>query len=171
MNLKRVGPFGVGVALAAWLATAATSDTRQAVQPVAVTTPRIDMRGAALDSEIARLHEQLRPSTAPRQPGRNLFTFAPKPIARPAPSATTQAPPTETVAARPLPPALKLSGIAEDVAPGGVVRTAIISGFGQLFFAKEGDTVTDRYRVVRISSEVVELSDLVDATAIRLALK
>jgi len=66
---------------------------------------------------------------------------------------------------------LRLSGIAEDRTPGGVVRTAIISGRGQLFLAKQGDAVTDRYQVARISSEVVELTDLTDGSLVRLALK
>jgi hypothetical protein len=66
---------------------------------------------------------------------------------------------------------MRLSGIAEDATPDGVVRTAIISGFGQLFLAKEGDQVTDRYRVVKISSDVVELTDLADRSTFRLALR
>jgi hypothetical protein len=72
---------------------------------------------------------------------------------------------------RPAPPVMKLSGIAEDVTASGVVRTAIISAFGQLFLVKEGELVTARYRVAKISSEVVELSDLMDGTALRFALK
>ena len=41
---------------------------------------------------------------------------------------------------------LTLAGIAEDPAPdgGSPVRTAIIAGNGQLFLAKNGDTVTDQ---------------------------
>jgi hypothetical protein len=66
---------------------------------------------------------------------------------------------------------VKLSGIAEDVTAEGVSRTAIISGFGQLFLVKEGDSVTDRYRVAKISSDVVELSDLTGGAVLRLALK
>ena len=71
-----------------------------------------------------------------------------------------KAAPDEAPIVRPAPPALKLSGIAEDATPDGLVRTAILSGFGQLFLAKEGDNVTERYRVVQISSDVVELTDL-----------
>jgi hypothetical protein len=40
-----------------------------------------------------------------------------------------------------------------------------------LFLAKEGENVTARYRVARISSEVVELTDLDDGTVLRLALR
>ena len=37
--------------------------------------------------------------------------------------------------------------------------------------AKEGDSVAERYRVVKISSDVVELADLTQGTTIRLALR
>ena len=66
---------------------------------------------------------------------------------------------------------MKLSGIAEDATADGVVRTAIISAAGQLFLAKEGENVTPRFRVSKISADVVELSDLIDGSALRLALK
>jgi len=72
---------------------------------------------------------------------------------------------------RPVPPVVKLSGIAEDVTAVGVSRTAIISAFGQLFLVKEGDAVTDRYRVAKISADVVELSEVSGGAVLRLALK
>ena len=69
----------------------------------------------------------------------------------------------------PLP--LKLAGIAEDEGPEGPLRTAIISGEGQLYIVKEGDEVTARYRVGKISADVVELIDVGDNTVRRLALR
>jgi hypothetical protein len=172
MDVKRTAMFVVvGAALVAWLAAAATSGNRDRREPLVLKAPPIDSRGAALESEVARLHERLRPVETPRQPGRDLFAFAsPKP--RPAAPVHTPKPAlSEAPAARPTPPPLKLSGIAEDTTPNGPVRTAIVSGFGQLFFAKEGENITDRYRVVRISPDVVELADLVEGTTLRLALK
>src|SRR5262249_61781614 len=82
MNLKRTATIGVvGGALAAWLASAATSN-RPVPRPIVIPTPPIDLRGAELADEIARLRERLRPTTTPSQPGRNLFTFrAPRPRA------------------------------------------------------------------------------------------
>ena len=68
-------------------------------------------------------------------------------------------------------PPLKLSGIAEDAGADGPVRIAFISGEGQLFMVKEGDTVTTRYRVAKISADVVELIDVVDNSIRRLALR
>jgi hypothetical protein len=69
-------------------------------------------------------------------------------------------------------PSLKLAGIAEDPGPDGTTqRTAIISGEGQLFMVKEGENVTPRYRVVKVSADVVELLDLSTNTPRRLALR
>jgi hypothetical protein len=172
MNLKRTTTIVVaGGALAAWLAAAATSRGPDIEEPLVLKPPAIDGRGAALADEISRLHERLRPSARPPQAGRDLFSFV---ASRPRPVELVQMPAaalTETPIHRPILPAMRLSGIAEDVTPDGVVRTAIISGFGQLFLAKEGDAVTDRFRVVKISSDVVELTDLADRTTLRLALR
>jgi hypothetical protein len=172
MNVKRTTTLVVaGGALAAWLAAAATSRSREIGEPLVLKPPAIDGRGAALADEISRLHERLRPSVRPPQTGRDLFSFV---ASRPRPVELAQMPAaalTEAPIRRPAPLAMRLSGIAEDATPDGVVRTAIISGFGQLFLAKEGDAVTDRYRVVKISSDVVELTDLADSTTLRLALR
>ena len=175
MNLKRTATIAVvGAALlAAWWAAAATSGRRDTIDPVPVKSSPIDARGETLANEIARLHEHLRPAAVPRQPGRNLFSFAARqPRAVPAPPPVASPALTETpVAARPPAPVIKLSGIAEDTTAGGVVRTAIISAAGQLFLAKESDSVTARFRVSKISADVVELSDLTDGSVLRLALK
>jgi len=95
---------------------------------------------------------------------------APHAITQPAPRPT----PALTAAPAPVPlslPALKLAGIAEDNGADGPERTAFISGEGQLFMVKEGETVTQRYRVTKISADVVELIDLTDDTLRRLALR
>jgi acetyl esterase/lipase len=172
MHPKRTAAIVVaGGALAAWLAAAATSPNRDGGEGLVLKPPAIDGRGAALAVEIARLHERLRPSATPPQAGRDLFAFVSQ---RPRPVEPVRAPEPALIEApvrRPAPPALKLSGMAEDAGPEGVVRTAIISGFGQLFLAKEGETVADRYRVAKISPEVVELTDLVEHTTLRLALR
>ncbi len=169
MKLKRAAKFAAVVgALAAWLAAAATSGRRTPPPPTPIAKPAAD--GAALANEIAQLHERLRPVSSPRQPSRNLFSYStPKapPPALPAPSAAL----SEAAPVRPAFPALKLSGIGEDETPDGLVRTAIISGLGQLFIVKEGESVTERYRVLKISPEVVELADLTDGTNLRLALR
>jgi hypothetical protein len=172
IHMKRTATIVVvGGALLAWLAGAATSNRTIAPPPVVQRTA-IEVRGDELAVEVARLHERLRPTATPRQPGRNLFSFqaaaarvAPT-VAAPAPAALVEAP-----AALPALPPLKLAGIAEDAGPEGPVRTAIISGPGQLFLVKEGETVMLRYRVAKISEDVVELIDLGDNSIRRLALR
>ena len=70
----------------------------------------------------------------------------------------------------PTPPNFALVGLAEDEGADGPVRTAIISGAGELFLVKEGEAITRQYRVATISSDHVEVTD-VAGTALHLALK
>ena len=171
MKVKRTATIVIiGGAFAAWLYAAATSGDRDLRQPLEIKPPAIDSRGEELALEIARLHERLRPGVTPRQPGRDLFSFV-SAAARPAPASTAPAAPIEPPVVRPAPPLLKLSGIAEDATPDGLVRTAILSGSGELFVAREGDTIADRYRVLKISADVVELADATEGTTVRLALR
>jgi len=171
MKVKRTATIVIiGGAFAAWLYAAATSGNRDRRQSFEIPPPAIDSRGEELAGEIARLHERLRPSVTPRQPGRDLFSFV-SPAVRQAPGPIAPAAPIDPPIVRPAPPALKLSGIAEDATSDGLVRTAILSGFGELFIAKEGDTVAERYRVEKISADVVELADLTEGTTLRLALR
>jgi hypothetical protein len=172
MNPKRTATIVVvGGALLAWLAGAATSN--RAIEPAPVISiPAIDGSGVALEKEIARLHERLRPTATPAQSNRNLFSFRSAP-GRAVPTPSVPAAPA-LVAAPPLPPPLpplKLVGIAEDPGANGPTRTAIVVGGGQLFTVKEGENVTARYRVERISADVVELLDLNDKSLRRLALR
>lgn len=175
MKLKRTITLGVvGAALAAWLAAASTTG-RRTIQSNPVLTPTpVEIRGAELAAEIARLRERLRPTASPQAPVRNLFEFsrtAPlgaRAAADPRPAVSDEPVPSPAAAA---PSPLRLVGIAEDAGPDGPVRTAIISGFGRLFFAKPGEHVTDRYEVARISGEAAELRDLGDHTSITLVLK
>lgn len=171
-HVKRTVAIVLGAgAVAAWLAAAATSN-RPVPDPIIPRPATIDARGAELASEIARLHERLRPTSTPRTPGRNLFAFHTAPaIAAAVPishAALTETPLAAPAAAQ---PALKLSGIAEDPGADGPIRQAVISGGGQLFIVKEGEAVTNRYRVAKISTDVVELTDLLDGTTRRLALR
>jgi hypothetical protein len=168
-----------GAAFAAWLSAAITPG--RPIAPVAAIAPApVDASGAALAGEIARLRERLRPEPAPSQPARNPFTFqstrsAAAPIV-PAPAAKDTGVAAAAVDVDVPRLRLTLAGIAEDPAPdgGAPVRTAIVSGNGQVFLAKEGDTVTDRgveYRIGRISADSAELVDLRDSTVRRLTLK
>jgi hypothetical protein len=172
MTARRAAIFVIVLgALAAWIAAAATSGVRDAKPVAPFSPPAIDTSGAALEADIARLHDRLRPTASPHL-GRDLFQFA---AARP--PVTTQSAPT---APEPLPlpapappPRLTLIGVAQDGAESAAVRTAIISTPGQLFLVKEGDEVTSagaRYRVTRISENAADLS-AADQTMLHLALK
>jgi len=172
MTVKRTTTIVVvGAALVAWLAGAATSN--HLIPPAPIVQPTaIEKRGAELAVEIERLHQRLAPSVTPRAPGRNLFTFhqaapqaAPPVAPTPRPAITEFTPPPFAL------PPLKLSGIAEDPGADGPIRVAFIAGEGQLFMVKEGELVTPRYRVAKISAEVVELTDVVDNSIRRLALR
>ena len=170
MNLKRTLIVGaVCAVLAALLSSAATSftGTRRAAPLPAPRTLAVEANGAALAAEIARLHDRLHPTTAPQQPARNLFAFsatraARPPVAEPVVEPVLAAPPQSP------PPTLRLVGIAEDAGP---VRTAIVSGSGELVLAKEGDAVTSRYRVEHIAGDGVDLKDVNDGTTLHLDLK
>ena len=170
-SVKRTMFFGViGAALAAMIAGAATTGVRRPSPLPVVETPGIELQGAELAAEIARLRERLRPAAEPQEPARDLFRFSAGTPGRadvevPLPALEIAPPPLAISAA------LDLVGIAEDPGADGPVRTAIISGAAELFLAKEGDTVAGRYRVTMIGGAVVELSDLVAGTTIRLALK
>jgi hypothetical protein len=173
MNLKRTTTIVLaGAAIGAWLAGAATSNHTIPARPIQ-RPAAIERRGAELASEIARLQERLHPTASPRQPARNLFAF--RPGAPRVPQPAFAAPPrpvlSEAVPLTPALPSLKLAGIAEDTEADRPIRTAIISGEGQLYMVKEGEAVTPRYRVSKISADVVELVDLLDNSVRRLALR
>jgi hypothetical protein len=174
-----------GAALAAWF-SAAMTPRRPAAPAIAVRPAPIDAEGARLAAEIARLHDRLKPETAPRDASRNPFVFKAARQRTPAAKANAAAPTdawTVTAAAAAIEsrsPRLTLAGLAEDSAEGGIVRTAIISGEGQLFLAKEGDTISVRaregastieYRVSVISADGVDLTDRRDGKTRRLSLK
>lgn len=170
MNVRRVVWFGVSaLALATWFASASTSGVRAPVITVAPVRPTaLDRSSAVLQSEIARLHERIGPTSTPSG-SRDLFRFnvrAPqRPVqARPAVVAAEAAP---VVALR---PALKLIGIAEDNAESGIVRTAIVSAPGELFLVKVGELIGGRYHVDQVSADAVLLTDTTTSEPTTLAL-
>jgi hypothetical protein len=163
MNVKRIMLWGLGGGAAvAWIAAAATSVSTPTPVAARTTPRRAAASSEALASEVARLHERLRPTTEPSE-SRNLFRYADR--LAPAAGATIAAP-VEVTAPVVLPaatPHLKLVGIAEETGDAGPVRTAIISGDrGELYFAKEGESLS-QYRVTRVLPDAVELVDPADS--------
>ena len=156
--------------MAAWLAAAA--GTMTAVPPVGATIDRTPPLAAppAIEQDAERLQKFLDAPPQPRQTERNPFEFASR-VQR---LDVRAAEPATIQPARPIVPPgpkLTLDGIAEDAAPGGPVRTAIISAAGQLFLVKEGGSVTTRYRVSRVGADAVELEDLLEGASLTIGLK
>ena len=78
--------------------------------------------------------------------------------------------PTENMLTPPLaPPAVSLSGIAEDRIEQRVERTAILSSPAGVLLVHEGDDVLGQYRVTKIESEAVEFVKLSDGGTLRLS--
>lgn len=167
----------------AWLAAAAD---RQAAAPRAAAdhAPAAHARAEHLAQDIRdqerRLRSQLDSAPQPTMSGRNPFTFDDRTPggSRSAPlQVASVAPALEAVmaAATPDPPLLTLSGIAEDPAgadnPALPRRVAVLSGYGDVFLARIGETIASRYEVTAIGADAVELKDLITGTTIRLGLR
>jgi hypothetical protein len=159
MNVRRVVWYGVSaLAIASWFAAASTSGVRPPVVPQPPVRPSaIDRSSAALHSEISRLHERLGPTISPTR-SRDLFRFNVRAVRR-----TIAAPPPAVVdvpASAPQRPSLKLIGIAEDATDAGTVRTAIVSGLGDVFLVKPGELIAGQYKVEQVSADAVQLTDV-----------
>ena len=169
MNLTRVAMIVAGAgACAAWLSAAMTPARSRPIASATSVVAPVETSGAELASEIARLRDRLRPDAAPRQPGRNLFSFRAAAAPSVTPNAALPEAPVQPALAE---PEMKLVGLAEDSGPDDPIRTAIISSPGGLFLVKEGESVTALYRVARIFVDVVELIDIRNGATRQLALK
>lgn len=135
-----------------------------------------------VERQTARLRKYLEDAPTPQQPGRNPFRYG----VRPAPVGGTRAgprPPRSAVmpgdlalpaddAGRPPElPQLRLVGMAEQVEGEGVVRTAVISAFGNVHLVRVGDRIAERYSVTTIGADTVELLDTATQQVVRLGLK
>jgi hypothetical protein len=169
MNVRRVVWFGVSaLAIATWFAAASTSGVRAPIAPIQpARATALDRSYAVLQSEIERLHERIGPSASPSG-SRDLFRFNLRAAARPSRPAAVE---VEAAPAVRLPPALTLIGIAEDSSESGVVRTAIVSGPGELFLVKAGELIAGRYHVDQVSADAVLLTDTTTSGSTTLALR
>lgn len=171
---------GAGL-VAAWLAAAADHQPSPAVTAARDSTAlaRAEQLAQEIESQATRLRARLAAAPQPSASDRNPFSFqAPSPRATRGsqlPQVSLDAPavlPTESLAE---PEPLTLSGIAEDTATDGkaavLVRTAVLSGFGDVFLAKAGDTIAGRYEVVLVGADAVEIKDLANGRTIRLGLR
>ncbi len=174
MTLIRAATYaGVASLLATWLASAngvSAPPDPPAPQPRAA---RSAAQALADDvqAQTARLRGRLASAPAPRTPGRNPFAFARR-ADRPMVASTQPAPMISTAPALPPEPPLQLAGVAEQETDGVTVRTAMITADSdELFMLTVGASLGGRYKVTAISSDAVELSDLVTGGTRRLALR
>lgn len=161
MQVRRTVWFGAGaIAVATWLAAATTSGVRTSVPPPAPDPPsELDRAYAGLQRDVGRLQQRMAPAAAPMLQ-RDPFRFQ-TPVPRAGAPALAQARALVPVPAAVEPgPPLSLVGIAEDPGPEGVVRTAIVSSRGDVLLLRPGDVVADRFRVVRIDGQSLELRAL-----------
>lgn len=178
MTAKKAAAYsGGGLLLLAWLASAAglvqqTPPRDRSPQPVE--TSGTTTLAADVQAQTARLKSRLASAPSPQVPVRNPFAFAakqsrPEPVTSTTPSSEPSAPlqPLE-----PIEPAIDLVGVAEERTPKGLVRTAIISALsGEVFWVKEGELISGRYRVKAVGADAVELIDLLSNGLRRLTLR
>jgi hypothetical protein len=163
--------------LALWLVSVAFTDA----PPL-----RRDAGGEARDADADRLFDleaqsvRLRASQAPAPTsGRNPFRFggaarAANPFAGerddPGVAGTDSAEAAPPAPAEPAFP-LALIGVAEQPAPEGAHRTAVLAGLGQVFLVASGEAVGTWYRVVSVAPDAVEVRDERDGRILTLTLR
>lgn len=161
MNLRGLAVLGGILALGGWLASSAAVWRGTAVAPSHpqpdVPPPPIAVEAAAVRDGIARLQE--RPGAPAFKPaGRNPFRFHERqPAPEPVPQESGARPVLST--ASPSTPDLRLVGVAEDPGPDGPLRTAIVSGFDQLFMLKVGDLFGGHFKVLAVSADAIQVED------------
>jgi hypothetical protein len=171
MSGRRAAAYLVGgILLAAWLASAAGVTMRPRAIPLPRQSPEaieLDSVAADVQSQASRLRQRLSSAPTVRASVRNPFAFveiAPvRPKADPKPAAPLPAFLPQMIDE----PNLVLLGVAQD----GSVRTAMIGLGEELLMATEGQTVAGRYRVAKVGSDSVELTDLGTGATRRLSLR
>lgn len=145
-----------------WAGSSVTLPGSQRATPAAVAP---DAGAATADGplDLERAAERLRvrledAAARPRPPERNPFRFGTAP-ARPAPAVSPLAAVPAPAPAEVLPaaPAVSLIGIAGRTIDGTLVRTAVISMGGTLYYVAAGDAVGTAYDVEAVEAEAVQL--------------
>lgn len=175
MTWKTYAAVSGATVLAGWIASSpqdnAPTPTASTQRRTATSTAQAT-GGSDIEEQAARLQARLRHETTYREPARNPFRFGARAVERTVPTERADTPPPiETIAPAPLPPPIRLSGIAEDRAGDRVERTAVLSSPSGVLLVREGDMVLGQYRVTRIDAEAVELADASGGPTVRLTLK
>jgi hypothetical protein len=167
MNAARLSLLVIGLsALAVWgTGTAAACFSRPAPLGEALGPALAGPPPAVIASVAVRpVGERARPTSSGTR--RNLFREresrrSAAPVARSSEAASI--PVSAGAAARfdaPPGPRVSLAGLAEHIVAGVAVRTAVLSGAGDVWIVREGDVVAGQYRVEAIGPGSVRLVDL-----------
>lgn len=136
-----------------------------------------------VERQAQRLRRHLIDAPAPRDPGRNPFRYGQGPVpggrsrpprVAPTGAAEVRAPegPAEGPAQlSPSLPSIRLVGMVEDGEGESVVRTAVISAFGNVHLVRVGDLLAERFSVTAIGADAVELLDTTTQQVLRLGLR
>jgi len=171
MNASRAALMVVGVNLVAvWAAAAAggrAAPTQPAASPQVVADEAVGGARASLLAAAGRLEALTRrevPAPMVRDPFR--FGAESRPAGRRAQQRSELEPVAEAEDAAATPvdtePDIVLQGMAESAGVESVVRTAILRAGSELILASLGTRVGDRYEVVALNADSVELEDTVN---------
>ena len=184
MNKKQIASLGTfAVLVAVWVSSAtlppppapavAPQPAPKAGRNATRTDPRKprDVTSFDLNEAAERLKARLNTQRQLRGLDRDPFEFGRPPAPRVAPMPV--AAPAFAAPAAPvdLPPPFALTGVAEQKKGDAMERTAILTGNGQMYFAKVGDRVVGRYEVTAVGADAVELRELESGRVVRLGLR
>jgi hypothetical protein len=171
MNASRAALIVVGVNLVAVWAAAAAGSRAAAIEPAApaqvVAVEDVGEARASLLAATERLEAHARRDVSPAM-ARDPFRFgaAARPAGRRAPGRSEPEPPVEAEepAATPVDaePDIVLQGMAESADAEAIVRTAIVRAGAELVLASLGTRIGDRYEVVALHADSIELEDTVN---------
>lgn len=171
MNASRAALIVVGVNLVAVWAAAAAGGRTAAIEPAVpaqgVAVEAVGEARASLLAATGRLEAHARRNVSPAM-ARDPFRFgaAARPAGRRAPgrSEPERAVEAEERAAAPVDPEpdFVLQGMAESAEGEVIVRTAILRAGAELVLASLGTRIGDRYEVVALNADSVELEDTVN---------
>jgi hypothetical protein len=163
MNWKSTAVVSGAGLLVTWFANAPGTAP---VPPARAPRPAAVADTADIQHQAERLQVRVRQEIALSDSARNPFRFAPRAAATVAPAPAPDVQPD--VATVPLPPSVRLSGIAIDSVDGRDDRTAILNTPSGLVFVHEGDEVAGEFQVKTISEDAVILIRTVDGSSLRL---
>ena len=179
MSVKGTAMVSGATVLATWLASTPMPSSPMTpspanTAPVRAQTARQEAAAQIVDlgPEAERLARRVEEVVSFAAPARDLFRFRAAP-----PAAKAEVPVAPEVSAAPIavdppaPPLFVLTGIAEDRQGDVLVRTAIVSGPGDLWLVKAGDAVDGRFQVTGVEADAVEIVRADTGAAVRLSFR